>query len=78
MTTPLAPTLLHALGDPENRKQRVRFIGPTNLVVHKYVACEHPRELLEALKVYDFDSRWFEAHDGSIFRVGAMYGAEIA
>lgn len=75
----LAPTLIHALGDRSGG--RVCFIGPTNLVTYRYVSCEHPQELLDVLasgmlEAYGRDY-WMEADDGSVFRVGAMYGAEI-
>lgn len=70
-----APTLVHALGDRSGG--RVRFIGPTNLLTYRYVSCEHPQELLDVLMSYSLPDHWLEDDEGSVFRVGCMYGAEI-
>lgn len=70
-----SPTLVHAIGDRSGG--RVRFIGPTNLLTYRYVSCEHPQELLDAVRVSLGPDSWLEDDDGCLFRLGCMYGAEI-
>lgn len=70
-----APTLVHAIGDRSGGRVQLRTC---TMEPYAYVSCEHPAELLDAIRLCMTRDSWLECDDGRIVQLRYVVQARVA